>query len=106
VKVRRVCSRRGEVKLQGIGWARVWMHRPPIGSRVCQATWTVEPDGIVFVSVLLFEVHKRRPSKPRAPPVDSRIGVDRGVEVAVATSDGEPIDRDIWTDGSANASWR
>jgi putative transposase len=96
VKVRRSTGRWGEVKLQGVGWVRVRMHRPPVGSRVCHATWTVEPDGRVFVSVV-FEVHKRQPFGPRVR--DSRVGVDRGVEVAVATSSGDLVDRDMWTGG-------
>jgi transposase len=98
VKVQRISRRWGEVKLQGVGWVRVRMHRPPVGSRVCQATWTLEPDGRVFVSVL-FEVHTRQPSTLRVLGLDSAVGVDRGVAIAAATSNGELSDRGMWTNG-------
>lgn len=96
VKVRHVSKRWGKVWLQKVGWVRVRLHRALVRSRICSATWTIEPDGKVFVSVLV-EVRKRQPSKPRIAGPGSEIGVDRGVQVAVATSDGELIDRDMWT---------
>lgn len=87
VKVRRLSRRWGEIKIQGVGWVRVRMHRPLIGSRVCSATWTEEPDGKVFISVLV-ERHKRRPTKPRIddPQLAAAVGVDRGGVVAAATA--------------------
>lgn len=94
VRPTRVSRHWGEVKLQGMGRVRVRLHRAPMGSRVCSATYTEEPDGKVFVSVL-FERRKREPTSPRAPQ-GSEVGVDRGVAVAVATSDGELVDRDMW----------
>ena len=95
VKVRRVSRRWGEVKLQGMDWIKIRMHRPLVGNRICSATYTEEPDGKVFISILC-ERHKRQPTKP-LDKEDTTVGVDRGVAVAVATSDGDLINRENWT---------
>ena len=96
--LRRLSRRWGEVKIQGVGRVRVRLHRPAVGSRICSATYVEEPDGKVFVSVL-FEKRKRSPSRPMVFDPQSVVGVDRGVAVAVATSDGELVDRKRWTKG-------
>ncbi|MHB1524972.1 MAG: RNA-guided endonuclease InsQ/TnpB family protein [Candidatus Dormibacteria bacterium] len=93
VDVRKLSERWGEVRLLGLGWVRVRLHRPLIGRRVTSATLTIEPDGKMFVSILC-ERRDRRPTKPLSETV---LGVDRGVAIAVATSDGELIDRAMWT---------
>ena len=95
VSWRRISCRWAETKIQGVGWVRVRAHRPLIGSRICSATVVLEADGKVFISVLV-EKHHRRPTKPRAPE-GSETGVDRGVAVAVATSDEELVDRENWS---------
>ena len=98
VVIMRLSLRWGEVKIQGIGPVRVRMHRPPVGSRVCSATYIEEPDGKVFISVV-FEVRKCRPARPLVADLTTAVGVDRGVAVAVATSEGDKDDRDMWTTG-------
>jgi len=95
VKFRRLSRRWGEVKIQGVGWIRVRAHRAVVGSRITSATVVVEPDGKMFISVLC-ERHKRVPTKPLAPE-NKAVGIDRGVAVAIATSDGELINRETWT---------
>ncbi|MHB8324018.1 MAG: RNA-guided endonuclease InsQ/TnpB family protein [Candidatus Dormibacteria bacterium] len=94
VKFRRTSRRWGEVKIQGVGWIRVRVHRPLLGSRITSAAVAIEPDGKMFIS-LLCERHKRQPTVPLAE-AGSVAGVDRGVAVAVATSDGEIITRENW----------
>ena len=95
VKFRRLSRRWGEVKIQGVGWIRVRAHRALVGSRITSATVTLEPDGKMFISVLC-EQHKRQPTKPLAAE-NTTVGIDRGVAVAIATSDGELINRENWT---------
>lgn len=93
VKVERVSRRWGEVNIQGLGRVRVRMHRAPIGSRVCSATYVEEPDGKVFIAVVV-ERHKRNPTKPRIddPFYQTAVGIDRGGVVAAATFDGVETD--------------
>ena len=95
VKFRRLSRRWGEVKIQGVGWVQVRAHRAVVGSRITSATVTMEPDGKMFISVLC-ERHKRMPTKQLAPE-NTTFGIDRGVAVAIATSDGELINRENWT---------
>ena len=95
VKFRRLSRRWGEVKIQGVGWVQVRAHRSVVGSRITSATVTMEPDGKMFISVLC-ERHKRMPTKQLAPE-NTTFGIDRGVAVAIATSDGELINRENWT---------
>ena len=65
------------MKIQGIGWVRLRMHRAPIGSRIASATYVEEPDGKVFLTVVL-ERHKRVPTKPRVldPAFDTAATFD------------------------------
>jgi transposase len=98
VQVRRTSRRWGEVKLQGVGWVRVRLHRRPFNGRVCSATYIEEPDRRAFISVL-FEKHRREPTKPLVDDWNTTVGVDRGVAVAVATSDGDLNNRYMWTFG-------
>jgi transposase len=95
VKVKRISRKWAEVRIQGMGWIRIRMHRPLVGNRICSATYTKEPDGKVFISILC-ERHKRQPTKP-LDKENTIVGVDRGVAVAVATSDGDLINRENWT---------
>ncbi|EQD81040.1 DNA (cytosine-5-)-methyltransferase [mine drainage metagenome] len=95
VKFRRLSCRWGEVKIQGVGWIRVRTHRPLVGNRITSATVVIEPDGKMFISVLC-ERHKRQPTKPLVTE-NTTVGIDRGIAVAIATSDGELINRENWT---------
>ncbi len=95
VKARRSSRRWGEVKIQGMGWIKIRLHRPLVGNRICSATYTKEPDGKTFISVIC-ERHKRQPTKT-LDKENTTIGIDRGVAVAVATSDGDLINRENWT---------
>ncbi len=95
VKVERISRRWAEVKLKGVGRIKIRMHRPLVGNRICSATYTREPDGKTFVSILC-ERHKHQPTKPLDKD-NTIVGVDRGVAVAVATSDGDLINRENWT---------
>ncbi len=95
VKFRRLSRRWGEVKIQGVDWILVKAHRPLVGSRITSATVVIEPDGKLFIS-LLCERHKRQPTKPLAEE-GTTVGIDRGIAVAIATSDGELINRENWT---------
>ncbi|MHB8295845.1 MAG: RNA-guided endonuclease InsQ/TnpB family protein, partial [Acidimicrobiales bacterium] len=90
----RTSRRWGEVKVQGLGPVRVRVHRPLQGSRITSATVVIEANGKMFVSILC-ERHKRMPTKPRAAE-GTEVGADRGVAVAVATSDKELISRENW----------
>ena len=94
VRLERVSRRWGRVKIQGLGWVRVRMHRAPLGSRVCSATYVEEPDGKVFVAVVV-ERHERAPTKPRIddPSYRTAVGVDRGGTIGAATFDG--VDADL-----------
>ncbi len=98
VKLHRVSKRWGEVKLQGMGWVKVRLHRAPVGTRICSATYEEEPDGSCWVT-LLVEVHKRVPTKPKVESWDSAVGVDVGVAVPVALSDKRLLDQEYWKPG-------
>jgi transposase len=95
VEIKRISRKWAEVRIQGMGWIRMRMHRPLVGSRISSATYTREPDGKTFISILC-ERHKRQPTKP-LDKANTIVGVDRGVAVAVATSDGDLINRENWT---------
>ncbi|MHB8263067.1 MAG: RNA-guided endonuclease InsQ/TnpB family protein [Acidimicrobiales bacterium] len=97
VQFRSISDRFGEVRLQGLKWVRVRVHRPVAGSKIKSATYVEEPDGKVFIS-LLIERHHRQPTKSKTGDSSfaTAVGVDRGVVVAAATSDGDLMNRDIW----------
>lgn len=92
--VRRLNRRWGEVKLPKFGWVRFRWTRA-IGGTIRNATvsrdggrWYIAfcvEDGVVEVA-------------PNGKPA---VGVDRGVKVAVATSEGEAFDRETVTPGEA-----
>lgn len=92
--VRRLNRRWGEVRLPKFGWVRFRWTRP-IGGTICNATvsrdggrWYISfcvEDGVVAV----------------APNGKPPVGVDRGVKIAVATSDGGMFDRQAVTPGEA-----
>ncbi|MCY9784997.1 transposase [Nocardiopsis sp. EMB25] len=86
--VERLGRRWGRVKLPKLGWVRFRWSRAPKGVvRSATVSW----DGAHWYVSLLCEDGECTPKTHTAP--DSAVGVDRGVAVAVATSDGDLFDR-------------
>jgi putative transposase len=96
VRVRRHSRRWGSVVMPGGGRERlkVRWHRTPPGT-VKSATYVREADGTYWVS-LVCETRERAPTKHLNDV--GPTGVDLGVEVPVATSDGE-----MWTFSALNS---
>jgi putative transposase len=92
IEVRRVNRRWGEVKLAKLGWMRFRWTRGP-GGRIKHATLT--RDALGWHLSLCVEL-KARPMKPNGGPP---LGIDRGVAALVATSDGELVRHEFWTEG-------
>jgi putative transposase len=92
--VRRLNRRWGEVKLPKFGWVRFRWTRP-LGGTIRNAT--VRRDGGHWYISFCVEDGMATVEPNDKPPV----GVDRGVKVAVATSEGETFDRQTVTDGEA-----
>ena len=87
--------RKSQVKLPKLGWVKFRASRSLEGETVRSATLTRE--GTQWFVSLLVEDGKTTPDTHAAP--EARIGVDRGVVVAVATSSGELFDRVFTTAG-------
>ena len=93
--VQRLNRRHARVKLPKLGWVRFRWSRPLDGAVIRSATLT--RDGAHwFVSFLVEDAHTT-PAAHAGP--DTAVGVDRGVAVAIATSDGDLMDRDFLTAG-------
>ncbi|MFF2396001.1 RNA-guided endonuclease InsQ/TnpB family protein [Nocardia sp. NPDC058114] len=86
--VERLNKRWGRVKLPKLGWVRFRMSRA-VGGKVRNAT--VSRDGGRWMVSFIVEDGLVTPQQHSAP--DSAVGVDRGVKVAVACSDGVMVDR-------------
>ncbi|MFI6577761.1 RNA-guided endonuclease InsQ/TnpB family protein [Nocardiopsis sp. NPDC050513] len=82
----------GRVKLPKLGWVRFRWSRAPRGTI---RSATVSRDGAHWCVSLLCEDGEHTPAEHALP--DSAVGVDRGVAVAVATSDGDLFDRVLQT---------
>jgi putative transposase len=93
--VERLNRRHARVKLPKLGWVRFRLTRSLEGSLIRSATVTRD-SGHWFVSFLVDDAITT-PTQHTAP--DSAVGVDRGVVVAVASSDGRLANRDFVTDG-------
>jgi putative transposase len=93
--VERLNRRHGRVKLPKLGWVRFRMSRPLEQVMIRSATLTRE--GRHWLVSFLVEDGATTPAVHAAP--DSAVGVDRGVAAAIATSDGELIDRQFLTSG-------
>ncbi|MEZ0364517.1 RNA-guided endonuclease InsQ/TnpB family protein [Mycobacterium sp. pUA109] len=93
--VEKLNRRKSRVKLPKLGWAKFRCSRPLVGESIRSATVSRE-GGQWFIS-LLVDDGKTTPDWHAAP--GSAVGVDRGVVVAVATSDGQLIDREFVTAG-------
>ncbi|MEV6521382.1 transposase [Longispora sp. NPDC051575] len=92
--VERLGRKVGRVKLPKLGWVAFRWSRPPGGTvRSATVSYTA---GQWWVS-LLVEDGQTTPGKHDRP--DTAVGVDRGVVVAVATSDGRLADRGFTTPG-------
>ncbi|WP_432967333.1 RNA-guided endonuclease InsQ/TnpB family protein [Dactylosporangium sp. CA-233914] len=92
IAVRRLNRRWGEVKLPKFGWVRFRWTRP-LGGSIRNAT--VSRDGGRWYISCCVEDGVAEAVPNGKPPV----GVDRGVKVAVATSDGDLHDRSFATPG-------
>jgi transposase len=94
IQVARLSRRWGQVKLPKLGWVRFRWTRP-IGGTVRNAT--VLRDGGRWYVCFCVEDGVEKVEPNGKPPV----GVDRGVAVAVATSDGWMREREFVTPGEA-----
>ncbi|XVQ84964.1 RNA-guided endonuclease InsQ/TnpB family protein [Microbispora siamensis] len=90
ISVERICRRWGRVKLPKLGWVRFRWTRP-LGGAVRNAT-VVQDAGRWYISFCVEDGLTE--SSPNGKPP---VGVDRGVAVAVATSDGWMRDREFAT---------
>ena len=93
--VEKLNRRHARVKLPKLGWVRFRLSRPLDGAVIRSATLT-RAGKHWFVSFLVDD-------EQETPPVHAvpgrAVGVDRGVVVAVATSDGQLRDRSFLSDG-------
>jgi putative transposase len=92
IQVERLNRRWGRVRLPKLGWVRLRWTRPP-GGTIRNAT--VARDGGRWYVSFCVEDGAAEVAPNGKPPV----GVDRGVDVAVATSDGAKHDRQFVTAG-------
>ena len=83
----------GRVKLPKLGWVRFRQTRSLDGETIRSAT--IRREGRHWFISLLVDDGRQAPKTHRAP--QSAIGVDRGVAAAIATSDGDLIDRPFVT---------
>lgn len=90
IRVERLARRWGRVKLPKIGWVRFRWTRP-LGGVVKNAT-VLRDGGRWYISFCIEDG-----AEPAEPNGRLPIGVDRGVAVAVATSDGRLRDRSFMT---------
>ncbi|MFJ6382207.1 RNA-guided endonuclease InsQ/TnpB family protein, partial [Kitasatospora sp. NPDC092039] len=96
IAVERIGRKWGRVRLPKLGWVRFRWSRP-LGGCVRSATVT-RRGRHWFIS---FQIEDGQPA-PMGHPLPGRaIGIDRGVKVAVTTSDGEFYDRPFVTPGEA-----
>lgn len=92
VEVRRINRRLGEVKLAKLGWVRFRWSRCP-GGEIRHAT--LARDALGWHLSLCVEL-RARPATPNRGP---SVGLDCGVAALVASSDGELVQGDFWTEG-------
>ncbi|MEU9111796.1 transposase [Streptomyces sp. NPDC048483] len=93
IRVERIGRKWGRAKLPKIGWVKFRWSRP-LGGAVRSAT--LKRDGRHWYLSFLVETGKPEPTVSLAR---GRVGIDRGVAVAVATSDGRFFDREFLTPG-------
>ena len=95
ILVEKLNRRHARVKLPKLGWVRLRLSRPLDGALIRSATLTRE--GQHWFMSLLVDDGKATPPLHAMP--GSAVGVDRGVVVAVATSDGKLRNRGFLSDG-------
>lgn len=81
VSTRKINRRWSEVKLPKIGWVR-YRDTRPIKGKICNATIRLTPLGWHISFAVRMEL-------PAGTPLDSVVGIDRGVEVPVMLDTGE-----------------
>ncbi|TDD86765.1 transposase [Saccharopolyspora karakumensis] len=94
IEVERLNKRWGRVKLPKLGWVHFRM-TCQLGGAVRSAT--VSRDGSDWFVSFLVDDGEQTPEQHAMP--GTGVGIDRGVAVAVATSDGKLIDRDFISSG-------
>ncbi|MGW1289728.1 RNA-guided endonuclease InsQ/TnpB family protein [Streptomyces sp. NPDC001118] len=94
VTVERLGRRWGRAKFPKLGWV-TFRWSCPLGGEVKSATLSGK-GGHWFVSFLV-STEETTPEQHAMP--DTAVGIDRGVKVAVVTSDGDFLDRPFVTDG-------
>lgn len=100
--VEQLNRRHARVKLPKLGWVRLRLSRRLNGSVIRSAT--LSRDGKHwYVSFLVDDKHQT-PVTHALP--GTAVGVDRGVAVAIATSDGGLADRDFLSDGEQRRALR
>ncbi|NYH54903.1 transposase [Nocardiopsis arvandica] len=92
VIVQRLGRKWGRLKLPKLGWVRFRWSRAPKGT---VRSATVSRDGAHWYVSILCEDGQHTPQAHERP--DSAVGIDRGVAVAVATSDGDLFNRTFQT---------
>jgi putative transposase len=90
------------VKLPRLGWVRFRLSRRLEGAVIRSATLT--RDGTHWCVSFLVDDGHQTPATHALPR--TAVGVDRGVEVAIATSDGSLADRDFLTGGERSRALR
>ncbi|ORW08481.1 MULTISPECIES: RNA-guided endonuclease InsQ/TnpB family protein [Mycolicibacter] len=93
--VEKLNRRHGRVKLPKLGWVKFRMSRFLDGEVIRSAT--ISRDGGAWFVSFLVDDGRQAPSAHSVP--GTAVGVDRGVVVAVATSDGQLLDREFVTAG-------
>ncbi|QUX31778.1 transposase [Nocardiopsis akebiae] len=101
MSIERLGRRWGRIKLPKLGWVRFRWSRAPRGT---VRSATVSRDGAHWYVALLCEDGQTTPEAHERP--DSAVGIDRGVAVAVATSDGDLLDRTFQTPKEAERERR
>ncbi len=85
LETRRLSRKWGEVKVPKLGWVRFRWDRKPVGN-IKNATITREANGW-HIKLCCDD----QQDQPAARPVERAVGIDAGVAVAYATSDGQAI---------------
>jgi putative transposase len=94
IAVERLNRHHAQVKLPKFGWVRFRLSRPLDGARIRSAT--LRRDGVHWFVSFLVDDEMTTPIEHAAP--GTAVGVDRGVAVAAAISDGGLEDRDFLSD--------
>ncbi len=102
VSVEKLNRRHARVKLPKLGWVKLRASRSLDGEAIRSAT--VRREGRHWFVSFLVDDDRQAPLAHAAP--GSAVGVDRGVVVAVATSDGELCDRQFVAAGERRRAVR